>query len=145
MTLGAFRRKIWLLTSKWEVWKYRHIYHLNIGNDVIISHKALLDKGIRGIHIGDGTRILAGSMVLAHDNCRNFFVPPVIGENCIIGTNAMIMPGVNIGNQVVVGAGSIVTKDIPSNCIVVGNPAKVVKIDVEVREGKIINNGHRKV
>ena len=54
------------------------------------------------------------------------------------------MPGVKIGDQVVVGAGSIVTKDVPNNCIVVGNPAKVVKIDVEVRDGKIINNGHRK-
>lgn len=39
----------------------------------------------------------------------------------------MIMPGVHIGNECVVGAGSVVTKDIPSNCIVAGNPAKIIR------------------
>lgn len=52
---------------------------------------------------------------------------PVIGDNVTLGANVCIIGGVHIGNNVVVGAGSIVVKDIPDNCIVVGNPAKVIK------------------
>jgi maltose O-acetyltransferase len=47
------------------------------------------------------------------------------------------MPGVKIGNEVVIGSGSIVTKDIPDNCIAVGNPAKVIKTNIKVHNGKI--------
>jgi acetyltransferase-like isoleucine patch superfamily enzyme len=50
-----------------------------------------------------------------------------IGANAWIGASVSIMPGVTIGDNVIVGANSVVTKDLPSNCIAVGNPAKVVK------------------
>lgn len=50
-----------------------------------------------------------------------------IGKNCWIGAGALIMPGVNIGDDTVIGAGSIVTKDIPSGVIAVGNPCKVLR------------------
>lgn len=50
-----------------------------------------------------------------------------IGENCWIGGNAIILPGITIGNNVVVGAGAVVTKNVSDNCVVVGNPARVVK------------------
>jgi maltose O-acetyltransferase len=49
------------------------------------------------------------------------------------------MPGVKIGNEVVIGSGSVVTKDIPNNCIAVGNPAKIIKTDIHVYNGKIQN------
>lgn len=51
----------------------------------------------------------------------------IIGNNCWIGEKCVILPGVSIGENTIIGAGSIVTKSIPSNCIAVGNPAKVVK------------------
>lgn len=50
-----------------------------------------------------------------------------IGNDCWIGGNAIILPGITIGNGVVIGAGSVVTKNIPDNVMAVGNPAKVVK------------------
>ena len=50
----------------------------------------------------------------------------VIGNNCFIGYGTKIMPGVTIGDNVIVGAGAIVTKDVPSNHIVAGVPAKVI-------------------
>lgn len=53
--------------------------------------------------------------------------PITIGKDCWIGGGAIICPGVTIGDCVIVGAGSVVTKDIPSDTIVVGNPAKVIK------------------
>lgn len=59
--------------------------------------------------------------------------------DCVIGVNSIIMPGVKIGNEVVIGSGSVVTKDIPNNCIAVGNPAKVIKTDIRVYNGKIQN------
>lgn len=57
--------------------------------------------------------------------------PVVIGDDVWIGANAVILPGVTIGRHVVVAAGAVVTKDVPSYCVVAGVPAKVIK---EVRE-----------
>lgn len=53
--------------------------------------------------------------------------PVCIGKNCWIGAGALIMPGVTIGDNTVVGAGSVVTKDLPSNVVAVGNPCRVLR------------------
>ncbi len=53
--------------------------------------------------------------------------PVHIGKNCWIGAGSLIMPGVTIGDHVVIGAGSVVTKDIPSNVVAVGNPCRVMR------------------
>lgn len=58
--------------------------------------------------------------------------PIIIGENCWIGANVRICKGVTIGNNSIVAACSVVTKDVPANCIVAGNPAKVVKTDIDI-------------
>lgn len=55
-----------------------------------------------------------------------FFGKIKIGSNVYIGNNSLIMPGVSIGNNVIVAAGSVVTKSIPSNSIVGGNPAQII-------------------
>ena len=52
---------------------------------------------------------------------------PVIGNNVSLGANVCIIGGVNVGNNVIVGAGSVVVKDVPNNCVVAGNPAKIIK------------------
>lgn len=58
--------------------------------------------------------------------------PVHIGKNCWIGAGAIILPGVTIGDHVVIGAGSVVTKNIPSNVVAVGNPCRVLrKVDSE--------------
>lgn len=56
-----------------------------------------------------------------------FGKPIIIGSNCWLGGMVVVCPGVTIGDRSVIGAGSIVTKDIPSDCVAVGNPAKVIK------------------
>ena len=53
--------------------------------------------------------------------------PITIGNDVWLGGNVTILPGVTIGDNVVIGAGSVVTKDIPSNCVAVGNPCKPIK------------------
>lgn len=53
--------------------------------------------------------------------------PVTIGKHCFIGIGSYILPGVNLGNNVVIGANSVVTSDIPDDCMAVGSPAKVIK------------------
>jgi maltose O-acetyltransferase len=56
-----------------------------------------------------------------------FAKPIVIGEDCWIGGSAVICPGVKIGDRAIIGAGSVVTKDIPSDVIAAGNPCKIIR------------------
>ena len=53
--------------------------------------------------------------------------PVVLKKNCWIGAGAVILPGVTVGENSIVGAGSVVTKDVPANTVVAGNPAKFIK------------------
>ena len=103
-----------------------------LGGESLISRKATLDRGInpKGIHIGHHTRVTGGVLILAHDACRSLKTDTRIGDNCFIGTRSIILPGVTIGNEVIVGAGSVVTKDVPNNCIVAGNPAKIIQQNI---------------
>ena len=57
--------------------------------------------------------------------------PIIIGENVWIGSHVRICKGVTIGDNSVVAANSVVTKDVPANCIVAGNPAKIVKTEID--------------
>lgn len=54
--------------------------------------------------------MLSGAMILAHDHCRSLKADTYIGKNCVIGVRSIIMPGLSVGNQVVIGGGSVVTK-----------------------------------
>ena len=56
-----------------------------------------------------------------------FNMPVRIGKNCWLGAGVIVLPGITIGDNVVIGAGSVVVKSIPSDCVAVGNPARVVK------------------
>ena len=66
-----------------------------------------------------------------HDVVRHRELPPsrpvIIEDNVWIGSKVVILPGVRIGSRAVIGAGSIVTKDIPPRCVAAGNPARVLR------------------
>lgn len=94
----------------------------------IVSFSAYLDRtSPQLIEIDAYTIITRGATILAHDYSRAKSAKTSIGRNCLIGVNAIVLPGVCIGDSVIVGAGSIVTTDIESQSIAVGNPAKVIK------------------
>lgn len=143
--ISELRRKLWCKTVEFTNWKLKTIYGMNIGKDVRINRTAHLDKNInpKGIYIGDGSHVLTDSVILAHDHCRRLKTDTIIGKNCIIGTRAIIMPGVKIGNSAIVAAGSVVVKDVPANSMVGGNPAKVIKEGVVVEKGIILDGGQK--
>lgn len=87
----------------------------------------------KGIHIGEKTYIAFRTSILTHDMTRGMFVDTYIGKNCFIGAHSLIMPGIRVGDNSIVAAGSIVTKDVPSFTIVAGNPARVIREGIEVK------------
>ena len=115
---------------------------MHIGNGTVISRRAQLDRGInpKGVHIGEYTRITGGVLLLTHDACRKMKVDTYIGNKCFIGARSIILPGVKIGNEVVIGSGAVVTKDIPDNCIAAGNPAKIIRNNVRCDKYGVILN-----
>ena len=107
---------------------------MDISSTARISFGAKLDKTYpKGIHIDDDSYIASGAIVFAHDFSRNLHLDTFVGKRCFIGANAIIMAGVSIGNEVIVGSGAIVTKDVPSNCVVAGNPARVLKQGIKTK------------
>lgn len=104
---------------------------MNIHESVRISLKAKIDKtNPKGVNIAEGTYIAFGAVILTHDMCRKIHKDVHIGKNCFIGGNSLVLPGVTIGDSCIVAAGAVVTKDVPSGCIVAGNPAKVIKTNI---------------
>ena len=107
---------------------------------VILERNLNLDRlNPGGIIVGKNTLITSHTTILSHDHVKRvdgmpLMVNTVIGENCLIGIGAFIMPGVKIGDQVIIGAGAVVTKDVPSNCIAAGNPAKIIKTGIIMNE-----------
>lgn len=101
------RKILWKILTEAYPNYLRWRYKMDIGNNCRISWKAHLDKSVnpKGIHIGDNTWILNGAMVLAHDHCRGLKADTYIGSDCVIGVRSIIMPGVSIGNQSVIGGG----------------------------------------
>ncbi len=114
---------------------FDHGYNIHLGSGVYMNTGCIiLDQC--PVNIGDNTLFgpRVGIYCALHPidaMVRNLLVeggkPITVGKNCWIGGNAVICPGVTIGDNVVIGAGSVVTKDIPSNTVAVGNPCKVIR------------------
>ena len=119
---------------------------IEIGEDctIYVPTKTFIDTQYPYmIKIGDHVKITLGVIILTHDfswtvlkNSKDTAYegsvlggsgPVIIGNNVWIGGNVTVLPGVSIGDNVVIGAGSVVTKDISSNVIAVGNPCRVIK------------------
>lgn len=110
-------------------------HHVHFGKAVYANFNLTLVDDTH-IYVGDYTMIgpnvtiaTAGHPILPElrEKAYQYNIPVRIGRNCWIGAGALILPGVTIGDNTVVGAGSVVTKDLPSNVVAVGNPCKVLR------------------
>jgi acetyltransferase-like isoleucine patch superfamily enzyme len=130
-----------------QVWAFVHILpgarigtdcnvcdHVFIENDVVVGDRVTIKSGVQlwdGIRIEDDVFIgpnatFTNDLFPRSKRYPDKFAVTVVQKGASIGANATILPGVKIGKNAMVGAGSVVTKDIPPNAIVTGNPARIV-------------------
>lgn len=118
--------------------------YLELGENVSFGGNVMLQLNAK-VTIGANTMIGCGSII--HTATHDYEAHPMwavrkdspveIGSCVWIGMGALLFPGVRVGNHAVVGAGAVVTKNIPEGAIVAGNPARVIKYrDPEVYSGK---------
>ena len=125
---------------------FARIKGYDIHPTVILERKLHLDRLYpNGIHIDKYCLIASGVTILSHDHCKRINGQPLlldtyIGKRCFIAVNATILPGVHIGDEVIVGAGSVVTRNVPSNVIVAGNPAKIIRENIQMNERAELTN-----
>jgi len=134
--LLATVRRVRLQSAGNERW----IEHLRSLGMVIGNDCRILDRNVPGepflVRIGDHVTITSGCRLVTHDGgiwiyrqqepWINRYAPIEIRDNCFLGLNSIILPGVTIGPNSIVAAGSVVTKDVPPDSIVGGVPAKVI-------------------
>ena len=113
---------------------YLKLTGIEIGTNTMISLRAKLDTRRGKIFIGERCHITYGCIILSHDGSarqrdskENGEGSVIIGDGVFVGVNSVILPNVRIGDNTVIGAGSVVTNDIPANVIAAGNPARVIK------------------
>ena len=110
-------------------------HHVHFGKNIYANYNLTLVDDTH-IYVGDCTMFgpnvtiaTAGHPIdpTLRQRGLQYNMPVHIGKNCWFGAGAIVMPGVTIGDNVVIGAGSVVTRDIPSNVVAVGNPCRVMR------------------
>lgn len=124
--------------------------HVHFGKNIYTNFNLTLVDDTH-IHVGDYCQIgpnvvlaTAGHPILPElrEKGYQYNAPVRIGRNCWLGAGVVVVPGVTIGDNVVVGAGSVVTRDLPDNVIAVGNPCKILR-EVNDRDREYYFKGRR--
>ena len=129
---GSVGENCYIESPYFANWGGRHVH---LGSNVYANAGLKLVDDTH-IYIGDNT-MLGPNVVLAtaghpidpelRARGLQYNLPVRIGRNCWLGAGVIVMPGVTIGDNTVIGAGSIVTKDIPANVVAVGNPCRILR------------------
>ena len=97
---------------------------IEIGNNVLIASNVQIYTATHSTNVKERTM---QNWDESKAICNTFALPIKIEDNVWIGGGAIILPGVTIGRNSVIGAGSVVTRSIPADCVAVGNPCRVIK------------------
>lgn len=126
--------------------------HLSIWNQSTIDYGCVIGNNVRihtGVYVAQFTTIeddvfLAPGVMIANDRhpiCRDCLQGPTIKRGARVGINSTLLPAIVIGEGALVGAGSVVTKDVPPGMVVAGNPARVMG-DVESLNRRVVEKYH---
>lgn len=120
--------------------RYLYLFYASYIVGFELNDRATIGKNFKVWHRGHGSVIHPNSIIGNNVSIRQNTTigsskigtigshdAPIIGDNVHIGANCCIIGKVIIGNNSIIGAGSVVTKDIPANCIAVGNPCRIIK------------------
>ena len=115
--------------------------NVHIGN-FVETKKSTLEKGVKAghltylgdAHVGEKTNIGAGTITCNYDGKNKFKTE--IGENVFIGSDTMLVAPVNVGANALVGAGSVITKDVPNNSLAVSRSKQIIKEGWRKEDGK---------
>lgn len=112
--------------------QFLDMQNIQVGQNSIIGHNCYLDgRGAltirENVNIGSFTKILTASHQVDSDGFSGENKPVIINDHVWIATGSIILPGVSIGRGAVIGAGSVVTREIPASVLAAGNPAKVIR------------------
>jgi acetyltransferase-like isoleucine patch superfamily enzyme len=130
-----------------KIWHFTHVCSgAKIGKNCVLGQNVFIASGViigDGVKIQNGVSVYTGLTIEDHaflgPHCvftndiypRSFgdweITPTVLRKGCSVGANATVICGVELGEYCMVGAGSVVTKDVPPKALVVGNPAKIIK------------------
>ena len=135
LALKSINRFLWLrrlFIRTRNAW-LKTVGGVDLGLDINLSLSSRLRPGRKGsIRVGDRTLIAFKTLIYTRDPITGDDLPVQIGKHCFIGGGAMILPGVQIGDEVIVGGGAVVFENVPSQCIVGGNPARILRRDIDV-------------
>jgi serine acetyltransferase len=132
--MRSLNQLLWLqrLLVKLRWLYFTRFWGMDIHPSTIMSLSVRLDKtNPKGIHIGPESYVAFDVAILAHDMVRGLHCDTHIGTRCFIGARSIILPGVRIGDGSIIGSGSVVTRDIPPASIAAGNPARIIRRNVE--------------
>jgi len=111
--------------TKWH-WKVLHPKNFKLGKYTDISSFVVIFAQ-NGVVIEDNVQIGPNSSIISEDTISGKKGPVILKKNSCIGANSIVMPGVTVGENTIVGAHSLVLKSLPPNVVALGVPAKIVK------------------
>ena len=111
--------------TQWN-WRVTHVDNFSLGNNTQVGSFTMIDAQ-EGVDIEDNVLIGFSCVILSYSSIDNRGGKVILRRGCKIGSNSVIMPGVEIGENAVVGANSFVNHNIPANELWFGSPAKFIK------------------